>query len=143
MTVTDSAGATATGTFSLTVTPPPAPSPPGCQTGGRLKEALSGPPFNGQTPTGTALANETQFSGCGGFTILSISVKKVNLPNGTQLWATLDGLPVGTITLKNGMGTMPPYNLGRFGVSMDQVTVFNSLPDSSPFQQILSGGILF
>ena len=64
----------------------------------------------------------------------------MNLPNGTQLWATLDGLPVGTITLKNGMGSMTPYNLGRFGVSMDQVTVFNSLPDTSPFQQILSGG---
>lgn len=31
-------------------------------------------------------------------------------------------------------------NLGDFGVSMDQVKVFNSLPDVSPFQQILSGG---
>jgi hypothetical protein len=140
VTVTDSAGTTVTGTFSLTVTPPPAPTPPGCQTGGKLKEALTGPAINGQTPTGTALANETQFSGCGGFSILSISVKKVNLPNGTQLWATLDGLPVGTITLSHGSGSMTPYNLGRFGVSMDQVTVFNSFPDTTPFQQILSGG---
>ena len=140
VTVTDSAGASVTGTFSLTVTPPPVPSPPGCQTGGRPTEALSGPAINGQMPTGTATANETQFSGCGGFSILSISVKKVNLPNGTQLWATLDGLPVGTITLKNGKGSMTPYNLGRFAVSMDQVAIFNSFPDSSPFQQILSGG---
>ena len=64
----------------------------------------------------------------------------MNLPDGTQLWATLDGLPVGTITLKNGKGNMTPYNLGRFAVSMDQVHVFNSFPDSNPFQQILSGG---
>jgi hypothetical protein len=140
VTVTDAAGTTVTGTFSLTGASPPAPSPRGCQTGGKLKEALSGPAISGQTPTGTALADETQFSGCGGFSILSISVKKVNLPDGTQLWATLDGLPVGTITLSHGSGSMTPYNLGRFGVSMDQVQVFNSFPDSSSFQQILSGG---
>jgi hypothetical protein len=139
VTVTDSAGATATGTFSLTVTGPPAPSPPGCQTGGKLKEALSGPSFNGQVPNGTALANETQFSGCGGFSTLSVSVKKVNLANGSQLWVTLDGLPVGTITLSHGSGSMATYNLGRFGVSMDQVHVYSSFPDVSPFQQILSG----
>jgi hypothetical protein len=140
VTVTDSAGAAVTGTFSITGASPPAPAPRGCQTGGKPKEALTGPAINGQTPTGTALANETQFSGCGGFSILSISVKKVNLPDGTQLWATLDGLPVGTITLSHGSGSMTPYNLGDFGVSMDQVAVFNSFPDTTPFQQILSGG---
>ncbi len=140
VTVTDAAGATATGTFSLTVTGPPAPSPPGCQTGGKLKEALSGPSFNGQTPSGTAIADESQFSGCGGFSVLSVGVKKVNLPDGTQLWATLDFKPVGTITLSHGSGSMTPYNLGDFGVSMDQVRVFSSLPDISTFQQILIGG---
>jgi hypothetical protein len=67
-------------------------------------------------------------------------VKNVNLPNGTQLWVSLDGLPVGTITLSRGSGSMTPYNLGRFGVSMDQLKVFSSLPDISTFQQILSGG---
>jgi Abnormal spindle-like microcephaly-assoc'd, ASPM-SPD-2-Hydin/Putative Ig domain len=139
VTVTDSAGTTATGTFSLTVTGSPTPSPPGCQTGGKLKEALSGPSFNGQVPNGTALANETQFSGCGGFSTLSVSVRKVNLADGSQLWATLDGLPVGTITLSHGSGSMATYNLGRFGVSMDQVHVYSSFPDVSPFQQILSG----
>jgi hypothetical protein len=130
VTVTDSAGATATGTFSLTVT-----SPPGCQTGGKLKETLSGPAFNGQVPTGTALANQSRSTGC----TLSVSVKKVNLPDGTQLWVTLDGLPTGTITLSHGSGTMATYNLGQFQVSMDQVRVFSSFPDVSPFQQILSG----
>jgi Putative Ig domain/Abnormal spindle-like microcephaly-assoc'd, ASPM-SPD-2-Hydin len=140
VTVTDAAGATATGTFSLTVTGPPAPSPPGCQTGGKLKERLSGPAFNGQTPSGTALADETQFSGCGGFSVLSVSVRDVNLPDGTRLWVTLDFKPVGTITLKGGSGSMAPYNMGDFGVSRDQVRVYSSLPDISTFQQILIGG---
>lgn len=95
--------------------------------------------FNGQTPSGTATADETQFSGCGGFSILSASVKNVNQPDGTQLWVSLDGKSVGTITLSHGSGSMAPYSLGDFGVSMDQVQVFSSLPDVSTFQQILSG----
>jgi hypothetical protein len=140
VTVTDATGATATGTFSLTVTGPPAPSPSGCQTGGKLKEALSGPSFNGQTPSGTALADETKFSGCGGFSTLSVSVKNVNLPNGTQLWVTLDFNPVGVITLSGHAGTMPTDNMGDFGVSRDQIRVYSSLPDISTFQQILIGG---
>ena len=140
VTVTDAAGATATGTFSLTVAGPPAPTPPGCQTGGKLTERLSGPSFNGQIPNGTATADETQFSGCGGFSVLSVGVKKVNLPEGTQLWVTLDFFAVGTITLRHGAGSMIPYNLGRFGVSMDAVRIFSSLPDVGSFQQILIGG---
>jgi len=139
-TVTDAAGATASGTFSVTVTGAPAPSPSGCQTGGKPKETLSGPSFNGQTPSGTATVDETQFSGCGGFSVLSIQVSKVSLPDGSRLWATLDYKPVGTITVSHGSGTMTPYNLGRFGVSRDQVRIFSSLPDLAGYQQILSGG---
>jgi hypothetical protein len=139
-TVTDATGTTATGTFSLTVNPSPAPSPKGCQTGGTPKETLSGPSFNGQTPSGTATVDETKFSGCGGFSVLSISVSHVNVPDGTQLWATLDYGAVGTITISHGSGTMTPYNLGRFGVSRDQVRVYSSLPDISSYTQILSGG---
>jgi hypothetical protein len=44
------------------------------------------------------------------------------------------------ITLSHGSGTMPTYNMGRFGVSMDAVRVYSSLPDISTFQQILIGG---
>ena len=139
VTVTDAAGATATGTFSLTVTGPPAPAPHGCQTGKVLKEPLSGPSFNGQTPSGTATMDERHFSGCGGFSVLSVSVKNVNLPNGTQIWVTLDFNPVGMITLSHGSGNMTPNNMGDFGVSRDQIRVYNSLPDMSPFQQILIG----
>ena len=140
VTVTDASGATATGTFSLTVTDPPPPTPPGCQTGGVLKEPLSGPAFNGRTPSGQATADETRFSGCGGFSLLSVQVKDVNLPDGTVLWVTLDFGPVGTITLRAGSGTMPTYNLGRFGVSNDDVRVYSALPDTSTSQQILIGG---
>lgn len=140
VTVTDSAGATASGTFSLTVTPPPAPTPPGCQTGGNVTESLSGPAFNGQTPSGQASADESQFSGCGGFSTLSVQVDNVNLPDGTQLWVTLDFGAVGIITLSGGSGTMPTYNLGDFAVSRDQIRVYSALPDISTSQEILIGG---
>jgi len=140
VTVTDAAGATATGTFSLTVTDPPPPTPAGCQTGGVLKEALSGPAFNGRTPSGQATADETRFSGCGGFSVLSVQVNNVGLPDGAVLWVTLDFKPVGTITLRAGSGTMPTYNMGRFGVSNDDVRVYSALPDIASSQQILIGG---
>lgn len=139
-TVTDASGSQVTGTFSYTVTPQPAPSPPGCQTGRKLKEALSGSSFNGRTPSGTANADESKFSGCGGFSLLSVSVSNVNLPDGSQLWVSLDFNPVGEITISHQSGTMPTYNLGRFGVSRDQIRVFSSLPDAGAFQQILIGG---
>jgi hypothetical protein len=139
VTVTDATGATATGTFSLTVTDAPPPTPAGCQTGGVLRESLTGAAFNGRTPSGQASADETRFSGCGGFSLLSVQVKDVNLPDGTQLWVTLDFGPVGTITLRGGSGTMATYNMGRFGVSRDQIRVNSALPDVSG-QQILIGG---
>ena len=140
VTVTDSTGAIATGTYTLSVTDPPPPTPPGCQTGGTLREALSGPAFNGGTPSGQATADETRFSGCGGFSILSVSVKNVALPDGSRLWVTLDFGPVGTITLRGGAGTMATYNMGRFGVSNDDVRVYSALPDVAGSQQILIGG---
>jgi hypothetical protein len=140
VTVTDATGATATGRFSLTVTGPPPPSPSGCDTGKVLKESLSGPAFNGRTPSGQATADETRFSACGGFSLLSVRVKDVNLPDGTQLWVTLDFGPVGTIRLSGGSGTMATYNMGRFGVSNDDVRVYSALPDVPGAQQILIGG---
>jgi hypothetical protein len=67
-------------------------------------------------------------------------VKNVGLPDGTVLWVTLDFQPVGTITLRAGSGTMPQYNLGRFGVSNDDIRVYSALPDVSSSTQILIGG---
>jgi hypothetical protein len=140
VTVTDSTGARATGTFSLEVTDPPAATPSGCQTGGTLKESLSGPALNGRTPSGQATADETRFSGCGGFSLLSVQVKDVNLPDGTVLWVTLDFKSVGTISLRGGSATMPTYNMGRFGVSNDDVRVYSALPDLASSREILIGG---
>lgn len=140
VTVRDATGATATGTFSLTVTNSPAPSPSGCQTGGTLRESLSGSTLNGKTPSGVATADETKFSGCGGFSLLSVQVKNVNLKDGTVLWVTLDFMPVGMITVSRGSGTMPTDNMGRFGVSFDHVRVYSALPDISTSTQILIGG---
>ena len=140
VTVTDAAGASATGTFSLTVTSSPPPSPSGCQTGGTLRESLTGSAIGGRTPSGQATADETKFSGCGGFSLLSAQVKNVNLADGTVLWVTLDFMPVGTITLRSGSGTMAQYNMGQFGVSRDAVRVYSALPDAGTSQQILIWG---
>ena len=124
----------------MSVTDPPPPPPVGCQTGDTLREALSGPAFNGRTPSGQATADETKFSGCGGFSTLSVSVNNVALPDGSRLWVTLDFGPVGTITVRGGSGTMATYNMGRFGVSNDDVRVYSALPDVAGSQQILIGG---
>src|SRR4051794_37914258 len=140
VTVTDADGSTATGTFSLTVASPPGPTPGGCQTGGVKSEALSGPTFNSRTPSGSATADMTKFSGCGGFSTLTVSVSNVNLPDGMQLWVTLDFGAVGTITLRGRSGTMALYNMGRFGVSRDAVRVYSALPDVASSVQILIGG---
>ena len=142
LTVTDSTGATATQQYTMTVNPSPSPSPGGaCQKGGVLREALSGPTFNGRTPSGQAQSDETQFSGCGGFSVLSVSVSNVNLPDGSQLWVTLDFNPVGFITLRGGSGSMRAYNMGDFGVSKDNIRVMDRLPDAAGTQtQILIGG---
>ena len=140
VTVTDATGAKATGTFSLTVTNSPAPTPNGCQTGPTVTYTLSGPALNGTTPRGEAQVDESNFSACGGFSILSAQVSDVNLPDGTQLWVTFDFLPVGTITMRGGSGTMANYNLGHFAAQRDQVRVFSTLPDMPNFQQILIGG---
>jgi hypothetical protein len=139
VTVRDAAGSKVSGAFSLTVTDPPPPTPPGCQTGGVLHEPLIGHAINGVRPSGLARADETEFSGCGGFSLLSVGVANVNLPDGTLLWVTLDFEPVGIIKLTGGSGTMATYNLGDFGVSRDRIGVFNSLPDQPQFAQILIG----
>src|SRR4051794_21806946 len=80
----------------------------GC--GPTVKEALSGPAFNGVVPEGRATADESQFL-CGGDTILTVQVKNVNLLDGTVLDVSLDFTPEGTITLRRMEGTLS-VNLG-------------------------------
>jgi hypothetical protein len=64
----------------------------------------------------------------------SLFIHSAAVPN------TLDFGPVGTIMLRGGSGTMPTYNMGRVGVSHDNVRVYSALPDVSTSQQILIGG---
>lgn len=140
VTVADAEGRTVTGTYSLPTVNPPAPAPAGCATYPVVTEPLSGPAINGTTPSGSATADQTHDSGCGGYSLLTAKVSNVNLPDGTVLWVTLDYNAVGEITLSHGSGTMATYDMGNFSVSMDAVRIYNSLPDQSPFQQILIGG---
>ena len=139
--VTDASGASATAVLSLTVTGPPPPSPPGCQSGGTKIEPLSGPAINGQVPDGEAQSDESQFTSCGGFSILTAQVNNVNLPDGTVLWVSLDFKPVGTITLLGGAGAMNSYNMGRFGVSFNHINIVNHPPPRVNGEPtVLSGG---
>ena len=100
---------------------PAAPSRLLNSTGGTVSEALSGPAIGSVVPEGQAQADESQFAS-GGSTILTVAVKKVNLPDGTVLGVSLDFSPVGLITLNRGEGTLST-DLGHFGVSNDQVRV--------------------
>ncbi len=102
--------------------PPTGPAAAGgCGT--TVKETLSGPAIGGVVPEGEARADESRFL-CGGDTILTVQVKKVNLPDGTVLGVTLDFQSIGTITLSRGEGTMS-VNLGHFAVRNDEVAVYN------------------
>jgi hypothetical protein len=139
VTVRDAASATATQQFSITVRPKPAPGPSGCQRGPGVRAALSGPTIGGKTPSGQASEDESNLTACGGFGVFTVSVKDVNLPNGSVLWVYLDSGPVGTITLSGGAGTMRPFIL-EIGLRFDPVEVINGPPPvalSTP--RVLSG----
>jgi len=91
--------------------------------GTTLKETLSGAAIGGMVPEGEAIADMSQFQ-AGGSTILTVDVKKVNLPDGTSLTVALSFTPIGSITLTRGEGSLTA-NLGHFGVSRDAVEVRN------------------
>ncbi len=139
--VHDAAGASASQRFSFTVVPVPAPGDTRCQKApSSVTEALAGAAIGGLTPSGTAQGDESKLTACGGFTILHVSVRNVNLPNGTVLWVYHEGL-VGQITLSGGAGTMRPYKLGGIGLRFDPISVYSSPPPlvlAAP--SVVSGG---
>jgi hypothetical protein len=104
--------------------PPFGPSVAASSGGGTRVEKLTGVAIAGVVPEGQALADESRFAS-GGDTILTVAVKKVNLPDGTALGVTLDFTPVGSIVLRGGAGTLVT-SLGHFAVSRDQVVVKNN-----------------
>jgi hypothetical protein len=141
--VTDAAGQTAIQAFSLNITPPPPPltaAQQGCQHApGSTTAALTGAAIAGRAPSGQGIGDQSQLTSCGGFTVIRASVQNVNLPNGTVLWVTLGGEPIGRITLSNGAGTMAPWvtalSLRKVGMG-----IFTQPPTgTAPQSPILSG----
>lgn len=109
--VTDPNAQTATQAFRETIMPLPAAGDPDCQHApSSSNAALSGPAIAGRVPSGQALGDQSKLTACGGFVKITVSVKDVNLPDGTVLWVTL-GQPIGTITIAHGAGTMKPFIL--------------------------------
>lgn len=83
---------------------------------------LTGAAVNGQTPTGDAKAT-TSGADCTVYTtMLMVSVKSLNLSDGTVVTVTDAFTPVGTITLSGGAGSMTT-NLGHFFLAGDTIRV--------------------
>jgi hypothetical protein len=140
-TVADAVGAVSSQQYSLTLRTSPASGDPACQKAPGGKEALTGPAIAGRTPTGQAIADESQLTACGGYTILNVSVSNVNLPDGTVLWVYLGGGAVGTVTLHAGTATMRPFNLGGVAPRFASVSLIDGPPPIVPTQStIVSGG---
>ena len=100
-----------------------APARWGLAGGSTLKQALVGPAIAGIVPEGQAVADMSQFQ-AGGSTILTVQIRKVNLPDSTVVAVSLSFTPIGSITLVRGEGTFTT-DLGHFGVSRDPVEVRN------------------
>jgi Putative Ig domain len=139
--VRDAAGATATPAFVFTVTPVPAPGDTRCQKApSAVNEPLAGAAIGGVLPSGNAQGDESKLTACGGYTVLHVSVRNVNLPNGTVLWVYHEGL-VGQIVLSSGAGSMRPYNLGGIGLRFDPISVYSTPPPLVLAQPaVVSGG---
>jgi hypothetical protein len=143
LTVADSAGATTTQQFSLTIGNPPPAGTPGCGNAPGAKASLSGPAVGGRTPTGQAIADESQLTVCGGFTVLRVSISNVSLPDGTVLWVYYGGGAIGTITVRAGGGSILPFNLGGQAPRFTSVSVIDGPPPIVPTQHtIVSGSFL-
>jgi hypothetical protein len=142
--VTDTNGHTATQAFSLVISPQPPPLTPAqqsCQHApGQTTATLTGPAIAGTTPSGQGIGDQSQLTACGGFTVIRASMKNVNLANGTVLWVTLGGEPIGRLTLSNGAGTMQPWTLAISTLRKQGMGVFTQPPTGSlPQSPILSG----
>jgi hypothetical protein len=142
--VTDLNGQTATQAFSLTITPQPPPltaAQQGCQHApGSTTASLTGPAIAGQTPSGQGIGDQSQLTACGGFTVVRASVKNVNLPNGTVLWVTLGGEPIGRITLSGGGGTMASWTLPFSTLRKQAMSIFTQPPTGTSIQSPLLSG---
>jgi hypothetical protein len=91
------------------------------------------------TPGGQAIGDQSQLTACGGFTTITAQVKNVNLPNGTVLWVTLGGEPIGRVTINNGAATMPAW-IAMSSLRKQGISIFRQPPTGGLSQTpILSG----
>lgn len=91
-------------------------------------------------PHRRAQGDESKLTAWGSFTVLHVSVRNVNLPNGTVLRVYHEGL-VGQITLSGRAGTMRPFNLGNLALRFDHITVYPTPPPLLLAQPaVLTGG---
>ena len=73
---------------------------------------FTGAAINGVVPECEVKVDESQAL-VGGSTLMTVTVKNVNLPDGSALTTVLDFAPVGSVVLKGGAGSSI-INLGRF-----------------------------
>jgi hypothetical protein len=143
--VTDPNGQTATQAFSLAISPQPPPLTPQqqqCQHAPSSTTAnLTGPAIGGKVPSGQGLGDQSQLTACGGFTVIHVSVKNVNLPNGTVLWVTLGGgQAIGRIVLNGGSATMAPWTLAISSLRKQSIQIYSQPPSGNSLRSpVLSG----
>lgn len=80
--------------------------------GPKFTAKFQGAAINGVVPQCEVFVDESQAL-VGGNTLMTVTVKNVNLPDGTVLNYNLDLDPLGSLVLKGGTGTST-VNLGRF-----------------------------
>ena len=131
--VTDAAGGTATQAFSQTIRPVPPAGDPRCTHSPGEPGALAGAPIGGKAPSGQANIDTSKFTACGGFYTIAVSVKNVNLPNGTVLWATLSGRPIGEITLAGGAGATRPFVYDG-SLRKEAIQIYSHIPPLGVFE---------
>jgi hypothetical protein len=136
--VTDATGRTATQAFSQTIVPVPAAGDPRCTHSPNEPGTLTGAAIGGKTPSGQATIDTSRFTACGGFYTITVSVKNVNLPNGSVLWATLSGLPIGEITLSGGAGSTKPFVYSG-ALRKQSIGVFSHVPPIGIFESAILG----
>ena len=98
------------------------------------------PRSGGKAPSGQASIDTSKFTACGGFYTINVSVKNVNLPNGTVLWVTLSGRPLGEIALANGAGSIRPFVFAG-ALRKEAIQIYSHVPPLGVFEApILTSG---
>jgi hypothetical protein len=138
--VTDATGRTAAQAFSQTISPIPPAGDPRCTHSPNEPGTLSGAAIGGQAPSGSAGIDTSKFTACGGFYTINVNVKNVNLPNGTVLWVTLSGRPLGEITLAGGAGAIRPFVYAG-SLRREAIQIYSHVPPLGIFEApILTSG---